>query len=344
MEPIVTEIITEGRAKLRIPKADVNRSMPVFYNPVMKRNRDLSILFLNSITMNELAIADVLAGSGVRGIRYALELEPGKFRSIDLNDHNLVAVQNIEDNARLNNVNLRVHGKDADSFLASLGGFDYIDIDPFGTPNPFLDQAIKHLSRTGILAVTATDTAPLSGTYPEACQRKYWAIPKRDHLMHEVGIRILIRKIQLVAAQYERALVPLYSISDVHYFRVFLQSTKGKKAVDATVAQHGMYQGAGPMWLGQLWDTQLAMKMFLKNTDKSNNSLLQVIAEEALIPTVGFHDIHMLVKKYGIQSIPKKSHLISRVAQSGFPASETHFSGTGIRTTCSETDLVAFLR
>ncbi|MCU0373510.1 MAG: ATP-binding protein, partial [Ignavibacteria bacterium] len=42
-------------------------------------------------------------------------------------------------------------------------GFDYIDIDPFGSPCPFLDAAIKRLSRGGILAVTATDTSALAG-------------------------------------------------------------------------------------------------------------------------------------------------------------------------------------
>ena len=46
-------------------------------------------------------------------------------------------------------------------FLAILHskGFDYIDLDPFGSPNIFLDSAVKRLGRNGILAVTATDTA-----------------------------------------------------------------------------------------------------------------------------------------------------------------------------------------
>ena len=69
-------------------------------------------------------------------------------------------------------------------------GFDYIDVDPFGSPNPFLDAAIKRIARDGILAVTATDTAPLCGTYTNACRRKYWAVPLRNELMHEIGIRI----------------------------------------------------------------------------------------------------------------------------------------------------------
>ena len=48
--------------------------------------------------------------------------------------------------------------------------------------------------------------------------------------MHETGIRILIRKIQLIGAQYNKALTPIFSYSKEHYFRVFLKCEKGKEA------------------------------------------------------------------------------------------------------------------
>ena len=86
-----------------------------------------------------------------------------------------------------------------------------------------LDSAIKRISRNGILAVTNTDTAALTGTYPKACIRKYWSMPKRDYMMHETGLRILIRKVQLVGMQYEKALYPIFSYFKDHYFRIFFQ-------------------------------------------------------------------------------------------------------------------------
>ena len=62
-------------------------------------------------------------------------------------------------------------------------GFDYIEIDPFGSPTDFLESSIVRLSRRGILAVTATDTAPLCGTYPNTCKRKYsYWLPLQDAL------------------------------------------------------------------------------------------------------------------------------------------------------------------
>ena len=40
-------------------------------------------------------------------------------------------------------------------------GWHWIDIDPFGSPVPFLDTAIQALARRGVLEVSATDTAAL---------------------------------------------------------------------------------------------------------------------------------------------------------------------------------------
>ena len=42
--------------------------------------------------------------------------------------------------------------------------YQWIDIDPFGSPVPFIDSAIQSLARTGVLEVTATDTAALTGS------------------------------------------------------------------------------------------------------------------------------------------------------------------------------------
>ena len=193
--------------------------MEVFYNPVMSLNRDVSVLLLNSVDKKNMQIADPLAASGIRSIRFLKELGKDKINRIYINDFDKNAVKSIKENLILNkikyknNKKMTIENEDANLFLLKSTGFDYIDIDPFGTPNPFLDAACKRLAREGIMAVTATDTSALAGTYPQACIRKYWAVPKKDAIMHETGLRILIRKIQLVGAQYEKALNPIFSYS-----------------------------------------------------------------------------------------------------------------------------------
>jgi len=223
--PEKLKVVEEGKAKIKVSdESKISKKLPVFYNPVMKLNRDLSILLLNSIPENNLNIALPLAGSGVRGLRFLLELKKSKMKTLYFNDYKEDFYQILKNNFSLNKLpdkEIIISNDDANLFLLEGFGFDYIDIDPFGTPNPFLDSAVKRISRNGILAVTATDTSALAGTYPDACMRKYWAAPLRNELKHEIGIRILTRKIQLVAAQYDKALVPIFSYSKDHYFRVF---------------------------------------------------------------------------------------------------------------------------
>ena len=231
--------ITEGKAMISIPdEKKISKQLEVFYNPVMKLNRDVSILLLNSVANTNMQIGSPLAGTGVREIRFMKELQKGKIKSMAINDYDEKACTSIKENLKLNRINSKkviVTCEDANIFLLSSSGFDYIDVDPFGSPNPFLDAAVNRLSRQSILAVTATDTSALAGTYPEACLRKYWAMPLRNELMHEIGVRILIRKVQLIGAQYGKALMPIFVYSKDHYYRLFFSCEKSKQAVDEII-------------------------------------------------------------------------------------------------------------
>ena len=284
------EIINEGKVIIRIKKADkISKEMDVFYNPVMKLNRDISVLLLNSIDAKNTQIALPLAGSGIRGIRFLKELKKNKIKSISFNDYNIKAVNSIKNSLKLNNIKNKkiiIYNNDANLFLLNSSGFDYIDIDPFGTSNFYLDSAIKRISRNGILAVTNTDTAALTGTYPKACVRKYWSTPKRDYMMHETGLRILIRKIQLVGMQYEKALFPIFSYFKDHYFRIFFECVKGKKLCDEIALEHGMFNDVGPLWMGNLWEGKLVNRMYsslLKNSIGNKSLKINSIKNEKSI-------------------------------------------------------------
>ncbi|MBI1935181.1 hypothetical protein HYS31_01965 [Candidatus Woesearchaeota archaeon] len=340
MKLIINECLARIRAES--PKI-VSKEMGVFYNHVMSLNRDISILLLNSINKSDMQIADPLAASGVRSIRFLKELKKGKLKKIFINDHNKAAVRSIKENLSLNNINVKnnkieIKDQDANLFLLNSKGFDYIDIDPFGSPNFLLNNAIVRLARNGILAVTATDTSALCGTFPNACVRKYWAVPKKGALMHEIGLRILIRKVQLVAAQFDKALVPIFSYAKEHYMRVFLKNNKGKNKADEILKLHGMLGDAGPMWLGRLWYDKLAseicsqaLKNELFNKDKELIKFLKIIKEESKIDAVGFYDAHDICEKNKIGNLQKKSAIIEGIRKLRYSASETHFKGEGIR-------------
>jgi tRNA (guanine26-N2/guanine27-N2)-dimethyltransferase len=299
--------------------------LPVFYNPVMEYNRSISIAVLNALGKKGMQLADPLAGTGIRGVRFFKELDKGIIKRIYFNDYSSDATKMIKNNLVLNKVKSKfeITSKDANLFLLESKGFDYIDIDPFGCPNKFLDAAVERIARDGILAVTATDTGALCGTYPDVCIRKYWAKPLHNYEMHEVGIRILIRKVQMIGLQYEKALVPILSIDKDHYMRIFFRCEKSKKRCDDIASQHQFYKEIGPIWVGKLKDQKVADKI------KMNDKFTELLKEE--LDILGFYEMDYISSKEKIQ-VPKISYVIDQIKLQGYKATRTTFCETGIKT------------
>jgi len=374
------QIIKEGKAGIKAYRAEkISKEMPVFYNPVMKLNRDISVLLLNSIEKKNMQIALPLAATGIRGIRFLLELKKSKIMNLSFNDKSSEAVKLIKSNLKLNKIKLnkkiKISGLDANLFILNSKGFDYIDIDPFGSPNFLLDSAVKRLAREGILAVTATDTSALCGTYKNACLRKYSGKPLRNEFCHELGLRILIFKIQTISAQHDKALMPIFSYSREHYFRAFFECIKGKKKVDEIMKNHGyiLYckkclfrknadsifndekcplcksklDYAGKLWLGQLWDKKLATKMnqeARKNNNKELIKLMQIINNESKINSAGFYDIAKVIKHNKLKNVPKKDSLINEIKKAGFKVAETHIRPNSIRSNIKLKKLIKLIK
>ncbi len=345
------QIINEGSAKVKVEKTEkISSEMEVFYNPAMKLNRDIAVLFLDAIPEKNLRVGLPMEATGIRGIRFLKELSDDKVESIEMNDRDMDAAEAMAENIKLSNVSsdkakkVIIRNTDANIFLLSSRKFHYIDIDPFGTPNPFLDSSMKALRNHGYLAVTATDTAALAGTSKNACIRKYWAIPRRDSCMHETAVRILIRKVQLVGAQYHAALFPLLSYHDLHYYRVYFRCFVSKEQTDKVLSQHGMDGNAGLLWLGDLWDNKLVEEMMKKTSEDKLKKFLNVFLEESKIKTIGFYDIHEICERKKITPIPKFDKIIGKISELEYMASRTHFCLTGIRSDISEKELISVVK
>lgn len=370
------DLITEESCKIKVelPPKDVHAQMEVFYNPVMKSNRNIAILLLNSVEKENMNIASPLAGSGIRELRFLKELKPVKIQNIFVNDLKENFPKVIADNIKLNNLSkdlkekLAVHNDDANLFLLNqvrhcregefCGYFDYVEIDPFGSPNPFLAASVARITRNGIIAVTATDTAALTGTYPKVTKRKYWARAVRNYMMHEIGLRILIRKIQLQGAQFDKALIPILAYHKDHYFRIYLKSVKNKEECDKILKKHQYllfnpktlefkiskynlekgFDYFGPLWTGSLFDKKLIAKMKKDNPFPEEQKFLDLLLEESKIDTVGFYDLHVIAKKFGLETT-KLEPILKKVK-----GSRTQFSGTGIKTKDGIKEIVSAMK
>lgn len=228
--------ILEGRTTMLVPDSveRLSASMSVFYNPRMEFNRDVSVLFFNQFVKasctsphraRSLSVLDGLAASGIRGIRFANEVS-GDFE-VTVNDHNPVACRLMNRNIRLNRLTNVTACRRKLNALLSERYFDFIDIDPFGSPAPFLDAAFQSIKNNGILAITSTDVAALCGAYPTKTFRRYGAMSYRAPLGHELGLRTLIAHCIRTAAKYELAAVPVLSYYTDHYYRLYLRIEKG---------------------------------------------------------------------------------------------------------------------
>ncbi len=381
MDEYKIKSIEEGLTKIEFPEFDkVSSDAPVFYNPHMELNRDLSILALQVYqkeVQRDIDICDLFGGSGIRGIRYKNEIDG--VGNVYINDISEVANHYERHNIELNDLeDIEVHQHDASMFLRmKRGQFDVIDIDPFGTPSPFLDSAGYCAGRNSLLCVTATDTSALCGTYKEPCIRKYNAKPYKSEYCHETGIRILAGFVALTLSKYAKYIEVKMSHSTEHYMRLYIIVKKGSKKTDESLknigyishcknclhrqTSHGLASPiddicpvcgeklihAGPLWLGKIQDGEFIQKMIYEaenkkiNTKKEALKLLNSCLLESDAP-ITFYDIHRVCKSLKI-SAAKLDLIFDEMKKEGFITIKTHFNPLGVKTDASIKDLEKIL-
>ena len=246
------QIIREGLTEIRIPVTEHPEGHPdvplassaVFYNPEMELNRDLNVIMTAAAARlltekkgyekETFSYIDAFSASGIRGLRVAKELGI----PVVLNDRKEEAAEMIRENVEINGLEKlsTVTCRDANSLLSDSRA-TFVDIDPFGTPSPFLDAAVS--SASYYLGVTATDTAPLCGAHMKSGMRKYAAVPINNEFHSEMGLRILLGSIAREAARFEKGIHVLFSHATRHYVRCYIEMKHGVAQADRTVRELG---------------------------------------------------------------------------------------------------------
>ena len=386
------EIIQEGKVQVLVPNLQAYgvvpsdyapSKAPVFYNPVMEFNRDLTVLAFRAyqrMVGHEISICEPLTSQGIRGIRYAVEID---FVSrVLLSDISIKACELAQHNIELNNLQdkITLTHSDANQTLSNNASpkkrFDIIDIDPFGTPVPYLDSVFRASKNNGLIAVTATDLAPLCGVHAKACVRKYGGKPLRVEYCHELAVRLMCGCMVSLAAKHDIGIQILFSHSSDHYIRAYAQIAYGAKKADENLKSMGYIMhcfncmhrhfnhqpficptcpecGAKMDWAGPLWTGSIAIESFLEQIIAENHTtsfrnsskiakLLTQVKNEAKAPAT-YHVIDKLSGKLNLPA-PSNKAFLTELKNRGFQAVPTHFNPRGIKTDASAMVMQKVLR
>ncbi|KAL3996931.1 hypothetical protein ACER0C_009587 [Sarotherodon galilaeus] len=191
-----------------------------------------------------LRVLEGLAASGLRSVRFALEV-PG-LQSVTANDFSAKAAALIARNAQYNGVShlLQASCRDASMLMYDMRGkkdrYDVIDLDPYGSPASFLDAAVQAVSEGGLLCITCTDMAVMAGNSGETCYSKYGSVSIKAKYCHEMALRVILHSLDQRAGVYQRYIQPLLSVSVDFYIRVFVRVFTGQATVKNSASKQAL--------------------------------------------------------------------------------------------------------
>jgi len=303
----------EQERPTHMPRGPAKNTGQGFLNPAMAPARTRSVLLLADALENDwlvtgekpIRVLDALCATGVRVRRWRNEIPANlqqrlRISANDLDEFALnwtrmshithppeVIVEQAFEDDRHNRIPSGeiingIHLQQLDARVAMMeSAFQWVDLDPFGSPVSFLDSALQCLSRSGVLEVTATDTAALTGSSPSSMARRYGAKGLVDIYAHDDAVRILLGLIATSAARLDKKIKPILALFDGHHVRISVQLKTSKEGASEITKNMGwrvrgedepyrfvthpnadqLENASGPMWIGPLWDAEIAGRM-----------------------------------------------------------------------------------
>lgn len=337
----------EGGVELELPEAPTERGparrRPVFYNAAMVLDRDLNVAVLRHWGALRPAPGrgwEMLAATGVRGLRLATE--SAALATLLLTEIGAEAGRVLDGNARrIGRAGLQVRVADARTLRPPPS--DYVDLDPFGSPVPFLPAAFAAVAPGGLLAVTATDMAVLAGAQSEACGRRYGARPVRGRLGPEGGLRILLAYLARGAAERGAGFRPLVAYVLDHHLRVY--GTVGPPDAPPPVALWTQPPAGlpplsgsppfGPFWTGPILDPAFVDRLTVPPTaarPRELGRLLDRFREESTVPTPFYFEPNEIARAGRLTHPPPLPALLDELRCLGYRAARSHMRPGAFRT------------
>ena len=287
---------------------------------------------------------EMLAATGVRALR--LLHESGRFTSMLSTEANPNAAallgRNVE---RYAAEGALARTADAHS-IPSEAPFDYVDLDPYGSPIPYLPSALAAVTEGGILGVSATDMTVLGGADPSACVRRYGGRPVRGELGPESGLRILLAALSREARNSGRTIRPTLAYVGDHHVRAYVRLVPVEAAHPDPISMVELegWQGTylpgpgpyGPMWTGPLLDPEWIARLSVPTSAADRKRTEQWIAGwkgEVSVDRPFYYDSNELAEHTGASAPAPVDRLIEELRARGFAAARTRTRLGRFRTT-----------
>lgn len=270
-----------------------------FFRPDSRPARDLSVLVAASTLVGAprdrpLRWLDLMAGCGIRSLRWGLEARGASDQPVDLwvndadQERGPLLAANLEPLHACDGVSLNLSHQPAERLLREAylehRFFDLIDLDPFGCPNVLLQSTLQAMRFGGVLLVASTDGRSPTGHDRCAAVRRFGAAARAHPSSWELALRLQLAALAREAWLLGRGLEPLFSFSDGRTFRVAVRMRQrirsgeeqqlgflarcdrcGDQAVQAMLGLQGWrpcactdgcgrWAVSGPLWIGPLQD------------------------------------------------------------------------------------------
>ena len=321
----------------------------------MAGDRDLDVAFARARWAGRPKASgwEVAAATGVRGLR--LLNESGVFDRFRLTEAHPEAAEVLLRNAA------GIPGATAvcaDGRVPPVSSaFDYVEVDPYGSPVPFVDAALRAVRPGGVIGATATDMMVLAGAQRGAAERRYGARPVRGRLGPEGGVRILLAYLAREARARGLGVRPLVAYVRDHHVRAYVEVTEGGSPDADTVGEihpdrwDGPDVGAdgpfGPMWLGPLFDPDLVRRLALPSTaaePRATAQFLDRLREEVEVDRPFYYEGNVLAHRLAIAAPPPLAAILGALRRTGYRAARTHARPEGFRTDAPRGQVEAVVR
>ncbi len=321
-----------------------------FYNPKAQLSRELGVVsFIASESEN---LFEVFAGGGSRTVMYSIFARPTEMYS---NEASRSALCELKANIIINGIkNVKLFNEDIFklSSVLYLEGkrFDFIDLDPFGSPSPYLPYIFLTVKEGTYIYITSTDMPTLAGKRKAYGFKLYGTYIPYMPFYPEVGLRALLYKLQSVAMEFSYTIDPLFFLYEGYAYRLLIRvgrfkgypplgfiyrcpncgnygvSKEPKGRCELCGSEN---ESSGNIWIGRLKSQGFLTKMLdiaeELGFEKAKDFIKRALSEEDFPLYCELRSLHL-------RMMPRVSYVIKKLRERGFKSSRTMFSPTGIKT------------